>query len=122
MNVAFNDCIRFVHNFPRYRSVYHLNASLLGLKLDAYYDFRIILKLFNIIHGKCPNYLREMLRFARSPRGLKLILPRFEHTIGERSYFVQAIRLWNNLPQELHSITSPATFRRKLFLALSNQS
>lgn len=119
INVAFNDCIRYIFNIPRYVSVSQHKRSLLGMSLDEYYDFKSILKLHNIIHKKCPEYLLEYLRFAQSPRGLRLIFPRFTHTVGERSYFVSAIRLWNNLPHQLQRIESSAVFRGRLFLYMS---
>lgn len=122
INVAFNDCIRFIHSIPRHISVSHLNASLFGINLCKYYDFRNILKLHSIIHNKCPDYLNEELQFAQSPRGLKLIMPRFSHTVAERSYFVNAIRLWNGLPYELQRTSSSAVFQRKLFSLMSNQN
>lgn len=120
LNVAFNDCLRFIYNIPRHESVSNLHSSLLGLNFEKYLMLRNVILLNNIIHNRSPAYLGEMLQFAHSQRGLRLILPRFTHTIAERSYFVKAIRLWNGLPFDLQRTTSPTIFKKKLFELLSS--
>lgn len=42
LNVALNDCIRFIYNVPRYSSVSHLRHTVLGLNLDEYLKFRLV--------------------------------------------------------------------------------
>lgn len=119
MNVAFNDCLRFIYNIPRYTSVARFKTTLFGMSLDNFYKMRNLLQLHKIIYKECPQYLNEMLHFAQSRRGLRLILPQFTHLVAERSFFVSAIRLWNTLPVELQRTHSSAIFQRKIFLHLS---
>ena len=115
LNVAFNDCLRFIHNINRYESVSFLHDSLLGVNLNKYILYRNVSLLHKIIHGRCPGYLEEMLHFARSRRGLILILPRFTHTIAERSFFISVVRTWNSLPFDIQRSSSQASFRNKIF-------
>ena len=119
LNVAFNDCLRYIYGLPRHISVSRYKTTLLGMSLDEFYKFRSILKLHEIIHNKCPEYLNEYLNFLQSPRGIKLTIPHFTHTIGERSYFVNAIRLWNNLPHQLQRTNSSGGFRKELIKHMS---
>lgn len=66
MNVAFNDCLRYIHSLPRHLNVARHKNSLLCMSLDKYYEFRSIFKLHNIVHKDCPTYLYDYVNFLQS--------------------------------------------------------
>ena len=68
--------------------------------------------------GLAPTYLSELLHYHYSPRLLRSssqnpsAVPKSRlKTYGDRAFSVVALRLWNQLPLELRSVTSVDQFK-----------
>ena len=100
----------------KYRSKTSLSLyELHWLPVRQRISFKILLFVFKAIHGIAPIYLRELVSIKRpgnynlrsSLDGLLLAMPTYRSrvTLGDRSFQVAALALWNVLPREIRSIT-----------------
>lgn len=112
LEVAFNDCIRFVFGLRRSAYITPFRLSLLGCPLDIYLKRKALIFLFNLIQSKEPKYLYEKVQFLQSSRGRNLRIPIFHTMTYERSYFVQVIRLWNSLSPYIQRAVSVNEFKQ----------
>jgi hypothetical protein len=70
LEVAFNNCVRFVYGLQRYDQVSEYSMNMLGCSLSKYYEFRDCCMLFKTIKTTYPSYLNENLFFDSSRRQL----------------------------------------------------
>ena len=74
---------------------------------------------FKAIHGLAPSYLSDLIKYRCTPRDLRSVndvlldVPKVYSCAGSRA-FVAAPKLWNSLPNEVHTCSSTATFKSKL--------
>ena len=112
-----NAAARLVCRAPRYRRITPLLCELHWLPVRQRISFKAI-------HGFAPTYLRELVSIKRSGNynlrsssdGLLLATPSYRSrvTLGDRSFQVAALALWNILPGEIRSITDLGIFKRHL--------
>jgi hypothetical protein len=69
LEVAFNNCVRFVYDLRRYDQVSEYSTNILGCSLSKYYEFRACCMLFKIIKTTYPFYLNKNHFFDSSRRG-----------------------------------------------------
>lgn len=122
LEVAFNDCIRFIHNLRRYDHISPYRHSVFGCSLSDYRDFRVLCFYHAIINNRKPSYLNEFIQLSQSRRNNNAIIPRFRRLSGQRSFFVHAAQLWNSIPVEIQRIESVGTFKRRLFEFISGRT
>ena len=97
-----------------------LLRSLHWLPVKYRVHFKICLLTYKALHEEQPVYLRSLIaishpsRSLRSNRGITLSIPRIKTNTGARACSSCAPSLWNNLPLSVRSVTSVATFRRRL--------
>lgn len=112
INVAFNDCVRFVYGLRRGDHISPFASNLLGCPLRTYLNVQLLCVLHKIIYGNNPAYLSSFFTFLRSQRRSVILLPKFETLVGERSFSVQAARLWNSLPFHVRRLTGLGAFKK----------
>jgi hypothetical protein len=96
--------------------------SLHWLPVQHRIAYKILLLTFKALHQLAPVYLSELLhpyipdRRLRSSRDTTLLrVPRCKCVSqGERSFSLNAPKLWNALPQELRKIETLDVFKSKL--------
>ena len=82
--------------------------------------FKICCLVFKCLHGRAPEYLRELVTLQsrptrlRQPRDNTLAIPRTCRRIGASSFAVVGPTLWNQLPPALRNTTELFPFRRRL--------
>ena len=77
--------------------------------------------LIIIIHGLAPMYITELLKPYRpshslrsSSRNLLTVPCSNTSTYGDRAFSFTAAKLWNTLPDHIHSIDSITSFKSSL--------
>ena len=106
-------------------SVRHLNywerlKALNLMSLQRRRERYIIIHLWKVLHGKCPNDIN--IRFSATSRhGQRAVVPRLSklcsqhnQTLFDSSFAVVGPRLWNMIPAKLHSIEDMAQFKSLL--------
>ena len=87
--------------------------------------FKILLLTFKAIHKLAPNYMSELVSlkdnegryYLRSNDGKLLNIPSCESlsTLGDRSFYMAAPKLWNDLPLFIiRNISSVNAFKKAL--------
>lgn len=115
LQVAFNSITRYVYNVSRFEHITPYSKSLLGSTLNNYLKYRQCTLIFDIINGKCPDYLRNHIELTRSTRCVTLIPPRHRLTFRASFFFVNGAQTWNSLPLDLRRISHPTQFKVKCF-------
>ncbi|XP_058983890.1 uncharacterized protein LOC131804754 isoform X1 [Musca domestica] len=99
---AVNSIVRYVYGLRRGDHVSCFVNDLLGLPFSSYVDLRILQFHYSVMCN-FDSPLRDNFVFCRSSRNPQLLCPRFSSSIGERSFVVRAVRLWNQLPLALRT-------------------
>ena len=99
--------------------------------------YRIILKVllisFKAIHGLAPIYISELISIRdvsssryclRLTNSLTLNYPalKFRKTLGDRSFFMAAPKLWNELPSDIRDLNSINKFKTEIKTYLFRQA
>lgn len=112
VEVAFNDCIRFIFGLRRFDHVSSHRCLMLGCSLSSYLKQRMLILLFNILNNDGPEYLKELFRLSISNRNRNIIIPQFRKLVMEDSFLVQAARLWNGIPSHVRSARNVNVFKK----------
>ena len=82
--------------------------------------FKTALLIFKVIHDLAPSYLCELIRYQstshdlRSNNDVLLDIPKHKSYIGSCAFVFSAPKLWNSLPEDVHTCLSLTTFKSKL--------
>ena len=118
-----NIAAKIVLNKGKYDSATSCLATLHWLPIKYRIEYKIIILVHRSLHNATPPYLTKLVNYyTPRRRGLhleedtsKLEVPRTtKKTFAARSFSVLGPTLWNNLPSELHEITSYITFKKQL--------
>jgi hypothetical protein len=113
-----NIAARIVTYTPRTAHITPVLQSLHWLPVQARIDFKICLVVFKCLHGRGPEYLRELLLLRHPPRDLRSVppleVPISRSAIAERAFGFAAPKLWNSLPQGLRETDSIDVFKKRL--------
>ena len=60
-----------------------------------------MLMMHKVIYCKKSDYLHECLEFCKSSRTKNIVVPAIKNPTTSRMFFVNAIKLWNKLPQHI---------------------
>ena len=99
----------------------HITPALIKLHwlpVKSRIHFKIILLVYKALNGLAPGYISDMLQHkthAYSTRtSSHLIVPRFGGSYGKRNFRCVAPKLWNDLPEDLKTISSLSAFKQGL--------
>lgn len=112
LEVALNDCVRYVYNKNRWTSVRHLQETLLGCPFRNFHDLRACLFLKKILNRRAPNYLFSKLTPLRGRRTLGFVVPVHNTVLYGESLFVKGVVVYNSLPFELKRDCTEALFKK----------
>jgi len=94
-------------------------------------EFKIAVLTYKVVHGLAPGYLGPFTRVAdlpsrqwmRSIGNNRLVVPISRlSTVGSRAFPIAGPQTWNDLPEDVTSAESLATFRRLLKTHLFRKS
>jgi hypothetical protein len=95
LNVAFNSCLRYVHDIPRREHVSHLAPSVIGVSLATHLKIHLLTFLFKVLHIRHPCYLFTLFHFASSARTRNLIVTPHRSLAMGHSFTVGTHRIKN---------------------------
>jgi len=111
LNVLFNNIARYIYNRRRTDSISEFSKSIFGLSFDNLLKLRTLTTLHKVINTREPDYIYRRIRFLRSARHNKIVIPRHSALLSERQFFVFSARLWNSLPQQIVRIDNAKLFK-----------
>ena len=84
--------------------------------------YKVLVTVFKCRHGMAPKYLQDLLEAKENQRqGLKSnnkqllkVLATTRKTFADRSFSVKGPKLWNDLPDNIRTISSYAEFKKQL--------
>ena len=108
------------YHSPEYIShVLHLHLRWLPVQRSV--DFKLATLMFKSLHGCAPSYLSDACKSAldasrrlHSTGAITCVIPLSRTRLGNRSFDVAGLQLWNKLPASLQSSDSLCQFRRQL--------
>ena len=104
---------KFCHITPLLRALHWLPVAYRIV-------FKILLLTFKAIHKLAPTYISELVSLkdagSGSNDGKLLNIPSIKSlsTLGHRSFYVAAPKLWNDLPLFIRNISSVNAFKKAL--------
>lgn len=123
-----NLCIRFIFGLRKYDHISEFRKKLKWLPIRLRRNAHILNLLYSILFNPfTPSYLKERFQFLgdtherclRSDSNFLLAIPSHSSSFYDKSFTVQASRLWNTLPLNIRRVQTLATFKktvRKHFL------
>ena len=121
LQVAQNNCVRYIYNLKKRDRITHFYSKLGWLKIRERHDLQILTYCHKILHGFAPAYLSGMLILMgsvreRSSRSHPYFLqaPLVGRDAPEKSFSVTAYRLWNSLKPDICKTKNTATFRKNV--------
>lgn len=118
--VSLNNATRFVYNLNRFTSISCWRKMILGCDLEDYLKMRNLVFLHRLLVDKKPLYLYEKLSFGQSRRNMTLISTKHNLLSTSRMFFVNAVKLWNNLPVEIKIISRKSSFKNAIMFLLNS--
>lgn len=112
LEVALNDCARYVYKLNRYTSVRHLQKHLLGCSFRRFYELRTCLFFHRIIQRQSPSYLHDKLTALRGLRVRNFMVPTHRTSLYGDTFFVRGVVIWNAQPTELKQLVSEAMYKK----------
>ena len=118
-----NSAARLLTRTRRREHITPVLASLHWLPVRYRIDFKIILITYKALHGQAPTYIKDMLTHHHLPINTRsadtglLKIPRskkINNRIGNAAFINYAPKVWNNLPTDIRTTNSLATFKTKL--------
>lgn len=126
LQVLLNSCVRFIFRLNRTVHVSQYLTQLGWLTVENRRNYLMGSFTYALIINDAPEYLssRILERSSFVPRlrstFLELMVPYFSTRVYENSFMVNAIKFWNNLPEEMRRSTSLNIFKNKLYTYLSD--
>ena len=128
-----NAAARLIFEESKYCHVTLLLKSLHWLPVKHRIIFKVLLITFKAIHGLAPVYISELISIRdvslsryclRSRNSLMSNYPALKSrkTLGDRSFFVAAPKLWNELPSDIRDLHSINKFKTAIKTYLFRQA
>ena len=128
-----NAAARLIFEESKYCQVTPLLKSLHWLPVKYRIIFKVLLITFKAIHGLAPVYISELISIRdvslsryclRLTNSLTLNYPALKSrkTLGDRSFFVAAPKLWNELPNDIRDLNSINSFKTTIKTYLFRQA
>ena len=119
-----NSAARLVFQESKFCHITPFLRALPWLPVANRIVFKILLLTFKAIHKLAPNYISELVSlkdtggryYLRSNDGKLLNIPSCKSlsTLGDRSFYMAAPKLWNDLPLFIRNISSVNAFKKAL--------
>ena len=111
-----NCCARLVWKkyIPVNTSLDEIFQELHWLKVRFRIIYKILLIVFNCLHGMAPEDISGMLSYSQSQRTKKLQETRVRSKYGDRAFSHVAPKLWNLLPNDVSEEDDIVEFKKKL--------
>ena len=118
---AQNTAARLISGTNIRDSISPVLRDLHWLPVNKRCQYKIMVLIYNALHGQAPAYINDMINWYHPRRPLRSanvpsLTPRKHRTIrfGKRLCDTAAATIWNSLPSELKCVTSVITFKKQL--------
>ena len=119
-----NRAARIVFQVPRRHPSSELLDSLHWLPVEKRIIFKILMHIYKSLNDLSPKYLVDCFKIHIPVRkGLRsaldetrLVVPRTNRLIGDRSFSARGSTLWNNIPPSIRVSTTLSSFKKNLDL------
>ena len=104
----------------KYDHVTPIIKELGWMNVKTFISYRISTITYQCLSDQAPQYLIALLknyepsRNLRSQNQLLLEIPNYKTTVARRSFSFQAPKIWNDIPIEIKSKNSLASFKKSL--------
>lgn len=115
LEVLYNNIVRYVYGLRKRDHISSYSKNLFGVSFENLLRIRVLIFLHRLIYTGKPKYLYENIRFSKSRRGNRIILPQFRSLVSEWQFYINAVRLWNALPHNQQSNSNAMSFKKFLF-------
>ena len=118
-----NLCIRFIFGLRKFDHVSTYRSKLQWLPIRRRRDCHMLSLLYSVLfNSNAPPFLKDLFVFhsitlsqnLRSSKSLSLNMPSHSTDFYSESFTVQAIRLWNNLPEYIRRAPSAESFKMRI--------
>ena len=123
-----HEAARIVTNHRKYAHVTPILQKLHWLPVKYRCIFKTATLVYKFLHSGSPSYFKPSLSFSSCPYSTRhshpdrqyLTVPPFHSSVFKsakhfgHSFAFDAPKIWNDLPQDVRSATSVASFRKKL--------
>ena len=121
-----NRAARILTSHPYRHPITPTLNSLGWLKIHNLVKYKILLLTYKCRSGLAPAYICDNIKLYVPPHGLRshdqglLSVPQTKTAYGDRAFSVSAPRLFNNLPQEIRTLTTLHCFKNAVYTYLLN--
>lgn len=115
LRVAFNSITRYIYGLRRFDSISHYAKQVFGVSFEFLLQCRSLIYLHKIIYTRQPKYLYDRLIFLRSNRGNRIKQQRYRTELSKQHFYINTIRIWNQLPLHLQRIENATQFKKYIF-------
>ena len=126
LQICQNKCIRFIHNLDNRA---HLEPkhfkSVNMLNVQNRIDYLSLCQLYKIVNNKSPVYLKSLIpeykhSYDTKSGGKAIFVPRVGSQ-GQKSFSYNAIKMWNDLPNNISHCNSIDQFKKNCKSFLFNK-
>lgn len=123
LQVAHNNCIRFVLNINRHAHISEYRNSLEFLTRFKRREYMIGSFIFNFLQNRSPSYLNDLFVFNDNNTRSKgsLVVKKIKLNRDKFLFKYSATNMWNNIPSDIKNSGSLKTFQEKFKNYLFNQ-
>ena len=124
LEIAINNCIRFIFKIPRWLHISGYRDQLLWLKVKFRRFYFLGCLLYKIVHFKIPAALIPYFKRTDSIKDIRRSKRTVTHTFVvshsnivtcQKSFPIAASQLWNKLPQNISNLKNFDSFKLELF-------
>ncbi|KAL2089214.1 hypothetical protein ACEWY4_016113 [Coilia grayii] len=115
-----NAAARVLTRTKRSNHITPVLRSLHWLPVSYRIDFKALLLVFKSLNGMGPSYLLDMFQLYASTRSLRspqknlLVEPAVRTKCGEAAFSCYAVKLWNQLPEDIKNAPTVGSFKSRL--------
>lgn len=118
LNVTYNNIARYVFGRSRRSRISQYAKQICNIPFESLLKCRTLLFLHKVVYLKQPPYLYRRIVFSQSSRGKNINTIRYRKEISNRHFFLNAIRLWRQLPPNIQIISNAMQFKSAIFKQL----
>ncbi|XP_043485381.1 uncharacterized protein LOC122513179 [Polistes fuscatus] len=117
----FNACIRFIFRLQRYQHITPFRRALEWFTLQDRRDFLMACIVYKMLRLQHDKKLRTNFSILTSVRGSAirqldvLCLPYARTRTYDKSFLVTAVRMWNQLPEDIVDLSDYKEFRLRCY-------
>ena len=119
LNVTYNAIAKYIFGIRRNKRISRFARLISFVTFDNLTNCSTLLFLYKLIYYRQPPYLYERLMVSRSNIGNGINSIKYK-IISEQLFSIHSIRLWNQLPSCIQTISNAKHFKTAILMHLVN--